>query len=145
MQTASRRGYPRSTWPKIQEWSAASSICAGKSTPASGSFPWFSASAVSFSVTMVALTLTSGQYGPKVIRHFLEDNRSKVSLGLFLGAYVYALLVLTGYRTQISHTWTVMTALLLALLAVIGFINFIHRTATDLQADEIVQRIGKGL
>ena len=31
---------------------------------------------VSFSVTMVALTLTSGQYGPKVLRHFLEDNSS---------------------------------------------------------------------
>lgn len=46
---------------------------------------------VSFSVTMVALTLTSGQYGPKVLRHFLEDNDSKISLGLFLGAYVYAL------------------------------------------------------
>ena len=38
---------------------------------------------VSFSVTMVALTLTSGQYGPKVLRHFLEDSDSKISLGLF--------------------------------------------------------------
>ena len=100
---------------------------------------------VSFSVTMVALTLTSGQYGPKVIRHFLEDNHSKISLGLFLGAYVYALVVLTGYTDSDRPNLTVLTALLFALSAVIGFINFIHRTATDLQADEIVQRIGKRL
>ncbi len=100
---------------------------------------------VSFSVTMVALTLTSGQYGPKVIRHFLEDNYSKISLGLFLGAYVYALVVLTGYTDSDRPNLTVLTALLFALFAVIGFINFIHRTATDLQADEIVQRIGKRL
>ncbi len=29
---------------------------------------------VVFSVTMVALTLTSGQYGPKVLRQFLSDR-----------------------------------------------------------------------
>ena len=100
---------------------------------------------VSFSVTMVALTLTSGQYGPKVIRHFLEDNYSKISLGLFLGAYVYALVVLTGYTDSDRPNLTVLAALLFALLAVVGFINFIHRTASELQADEIVQRIGDRL
>ena len=100
---------------------------------------------VSFSVTMVALTLTSGQYGPKVLRHFLEDNDSKISLGLFLGAYVYSLVVLTGYIETDRPHLTVLTGLLYALIAVIGFIRFIHRTATDLQADEIVERIGKRL
>ena len=100
---------------------------------------------VSFSVTMVALTLTSGQYGPKVLRHFLEDNSSKVSLGLFLGTYVYALVVLTGYSETDKPLITVLTALLLALFAVVGFIRFIHRTATDLQADEIVESIGQRL
>ncbi|MCG6899391.1 MAG: DUF2254 domain-containing protein [Gammaproteobacteria bacterium] len=100
---------------------------------------------VSFSVTMVALTLTSGQYGPKILRHFLEDNSSKVSLGLFLGAYVYALVVLTAYSETDRPHLTVLMALLLALFAVVGFIRFIHRTATDLQADEIVERIGQRL
>ena len=100
---------------------------------------------VSFSVTMVALTLTSGQYGPKVLRHFLEDNNSKVSLGLFLGTYVYALVLLTGYSETDKPHITVLTALLLALFAVVGFIRFIHRTATDLQADEIVESIGQRL
>ena len=100
---------------------------------------------VSFSVTMVALTLTSGQYGPKVLRHFLEDNSSKVSLGLFLGTYVYALVLLTGYSETDKPHITVLTALLLALFAVVGFIRFIHRTATDLQADEIVEGIGQRL
>jgi uncharacterized membrane protein len=100
---------------------------------------------VSFSVTMVALTLTSGQYGPKILRHFLEDNSSKVSLGLFLGTYIYALVVLTGYSEADKPHLTVLMALLLALFAVVGFIRFIHRTATDLQADEIVESIGQRL
>jgi uncharacterized membrane protein len=100
---------------------------------------------VAFSITMVALTLSSGQYGPKILRHFLEDNTSKISLGLFLGTFVYALVVLTGYvKTDQPHL-SVLTALLMALLAIVGFVNFIHRIATDLQADEIVQRIGARL
>ena len=72
---------------------------------------------VSFSVTMVALTLTSGQYGPKILRHFLEDNSSKVSLGLFLGTYIYALVVLTGYSEADKPHLTVLMALLLALFS----------------------------
>ncbi|MDX1595176.1 MAG: DUF2254 domain-containing protein [Gammaproteobacteria bacterium] len=97
---------------------------------------------VSFSITMVALTLTSGQYGPRVLRHFLEDNASKVSLALFLAAYVYALVVLTGFQETDRPHLTVIVALLLVLAALVGFIHFIHRIATDLQADQVIERIG---
>lgn len=100
---------------------------------------------VSFSVTMVALTLTSGQYGPKVLRQFLEDNDSKISLGLFFGTYVYSLIVLTGYLESDQPHLTVLGALLFAFVALLGFIRFIHLTATDLQADKIIQRIGRQL
>ena len=53
--------------------------------------------------------------------------------------------MLTGYIETDRPHLTVLTALLFALFAVVGFIRFIHRTATDLQADEIVKRIGKRL
>jgi uncharacterized membrane protein len=104
-----------------------------------------SVAGVSFSVTMVALTLTSGQYGPKILRHFLDENDSKTSLGLFLGAFVYSLVVLTGFASTDKPHLTVIVALLLALTALAGFIRFIHRTATDLQADKIVERLGSHL
>ncbi len=97
---------------------------------------------VAFSVTMVALTLTSGQYGPKILRNFLEDRFSKVTLGLFLGTYVYTLIVMTGYAELDSPRFTVLLSLLLAFLALTAFVGFIHRTATDLQADQIIHRIG---
>ena len=76
---------------------------------------------VTFSVTMVALTLTSGQYGPKVLRHFLEGRDSKLSLGLFLGTFIYALLVLAGLSGIDRPYLTVLAAMLLALLALTGF------------------------
>ncbi len=100
---------------------------------------------VAFSLTMVALTLTSGQYGPRIIRHFLEDTGSKLSLGLFLGVYVYALVVTTGYTSSDVARYSVLGAVVLAFLALVGFVGFIHRTATDLQADRIIERIGTQL
>ena len=100
---------------------------------------------VAFSVTMVALTLTSGQYGPKILRNLLEDNASKLSLGLFLGTYVYALIVLASYTHSDRPRFTVIIGILLAFIALIGFVRFIHQMATDLQADKIVQRIGGNL
>jgi len=97
---------------------------------------------VAFSVIIVALTLTSGQYGPKILRNFLDDNTSKLTLGLFLGTYVYTLIALTGFAPSDTPRFTVVCALLLAFFALIGFVSFIHHTATDLQADKIIHRIG---
>ena len=100
---------------------------------------------VAFSITMVSLTLTSGQYGPKVMRNFLEDNASKVTLGLFLGTYAYTLIALSGHGVIETPRFTVAVALILAFAALFGFVHFLHRTATDLQADQIVHRIGRQL
>lgn len=100
---------------------------------------------VVFSMTMVALTLTSGQYGPKVLRQFLSDWFSKISLGLFLGTSIYCLVTLSGYGDTDQPNITVMVALFLTILSLGGFIGFIHNTATDLQADKIIQRIGGDL
>ena len=97
---------------------------------------------VVFSVTMVALTLTSGQYGPKILRHFLGDKGSKVSLGMFLGTSLYCLLVLSRYNESDQPGITVIAALAMTIASLVGFIHFIHRTATDLQADQIIERIG---
>ncbi len=100
---------------------------------------------VAFSVTMVALTLTSGQYGPKILRQFLGDTAGKVSLGVYLGTCLYALVTLAAYVEGDRPRLTVLAALILMVLALAAFIQFIHRTATDLQADEIIRRIGGGL
>ncbi|MDP5070355.1 MAG: DUF2254 domain-containing protein [Congregibacter sp.] len=98
---------------------------------------------VSFSITMVALSMTSGQYGPKVMRYFLADTRSKVSIGLFFATALFALVVFVGVEEPLQPRLTVFAAVSLALLALMEFMRFIHRTSTDLQADEIIQRLGR--
>jgi uncharacterized membrane protein len=100
---------------------------------------------VVFSVTMVALTLTSGQYGPKILRQFFSDRASKISLGMFLGTSLYCLVIMASYADTDEPGITVVAALVLTILALVSFVSFIHRTATELQADQIIERIGNEL
>ncbi len=49
---------------------------------------------VVFSITIVALSLTSSQYTSRVLRNFMRDLRNQVVLGVFVGIYAYCLVVL---------------------------------------------------
>ena len=53
---------------------------------------------VSFSITIVALTLASQQFGPRILRSFLRDMGNQVVLGTFVSTFLYCLLVLRTVR-----------------------------------------------
>src|SRR5450432_143850 len=47
-----------------------------------------------FSITIVALTLASTQFGPRILRNFIRDVGTQVTLGTFVATFVYCILVL---------------------------------------------------
>src|SRR5437016_14176821 len=47
-----------------------------------------------FSITIVALTLASTQFGPRMLRNFVRDRGTQVTLGTFVATFVYAVLAL---------------------------------------------------
>ncbi|MGD0378172.1 MAG: DUF2254 family protein [Streptosporangiaceae bacterium] len=49
---------------------------------------------VVFSIVIVALTLTSTQFGPRMLRNFIRDRGTQVTLGTFVATFVYAVLAL---------------------------------------------------
>src|SRR5690606_23311280 len=49
---------------------------------------------VVFSITIVALTLASEQFGPRLLRNFMRDTGNQITLGTFLAAFLYCILVL---------------------------------------------------
>ncbi|WP_379548018.1 DUF2254 domain-containing protein [Qipengyuania sp. DSG2-2] len=53
-----------------------------------------------FSITLVAVTYASGNYGPRLLTNFLEDRGNQLSLSVFIGAFVYALIVLRSVRAE---------------------------------------------
>ena len=55
-----------------------------------------------FSITVLALQLASGQFSPRVLRTFLRDRSSKVTLGVTIGTFTYSLVVLQSVRSEAS-------------------------------------------
>lgn len=104
---------------------------------------------VVFSVTIVALTLASQQFGPRMMRNFIRDLGNQVTLGVFVATFVYSILTLVSI-TEVSHgtfiphlSITVTEALVLVDLAVL--IYFIHHIAKSIQLPEVIAGIARDL
>ena len=52
-----------------------------------------------FSITIAALSLASGQMGPRLLHNFTRDRGNQITLGAFIGTFVYALMVLRTVRS----------------------------------------------
>ena len=100
---------------------------------------------VTFSITIAALALASGQYTPRVLRTFMADRSNQVVLGTFVGVYAYCLVVLRTIRGGDEGTFipsvAVLAGFLLALVSVGVLIFFIHHIASALQASTILDRV----
>jgi uncharacterized membrane protein len=98
---------------------------------------------VSFSITVVAIALAASQYSSRLVGNFMRDRANQLVLGVFVGVFVYCLLVLRTIREQDSGSFVpslaVFTALVLSLVAVGCLIFFIHHVAASIQASSIIQ------
>src|ERR1035438_703106 len=103
---------------------------------------------VVFSIVIVALTLTSTQFGPRMLRNFIRDRGTQVTLGTFVATFVYAVLALgsigqggPAFVPKISITVTL--ALMVADLAVL--IYFLQHITTQIQLPQVIAGIAGDL
>ncbi len=99
-----------------------------------------------FSITMLTLSSASQQFGPRVLRNFMRDRWNQVTLGTFTGTFAYALIVLrTAGRKhggEFVPNLSVSFALVLAIVAVVVLVLFIHHVSVLIQAPQIVAKVG---
>ncbi|MBW3591787.1 MAG: DUF2254 domain-containing protein [Actinobacteria bacterium] len=105
---------------------------------------------VVFSLTLVALTLASSQFGPRLLRSFMADKANQVVLGTFIATFLYCLIVLRtvkspGQGPEFIPQISVTTGVLLAVASLGVLIYFIHHVAMSIQADVIVGRVAADL
>ena len=111
-----------------------------------------SVAAVTFSLTMVAVTTAAGQYGPRLISNFMRDRANQITLGTFLATFLYALLVLRNVSALqedgeigLVPSLSVLVALLLTLMSVGVLIHFIHHIPETLNVGTITSRVARKL
>src|SRR5512134_1596465 len=100
-----------------------------------------------FSITVVALQLTSSQFSPRVLRRFLEDRVTQVALGVFVATFVYAMTVLRSVRGEsvalpFVPRMSTTVAFVFVLGSIVMFIVYIDHIANSLRAANILATIG---
>lgn len=104
---------------------------------------------VVFSITVAALSLTSQQFGPRLLRNFLRDTGNQAALGTFLSTFLYCLIVLRTVRSVAEVRFVPHLAVTLgqalAVASVFVLVYFIHNVATSIQAGHLVREAGREL
>ncbi|PMB17032.1 DUF2254 domain-containing protein [Fischerella thermalis] len=110
-----------------------------------------SVTATAFSITIVALQLAASNFGPRILRNFMQDTGNQFVLGTFIGTFIYCLLVLRtvhgegdGYE-QFVPQFSVTVGILLAIFSVGVLIYFIHHASTIIQASQVIQNVSEDL
>jgi uncharacterized membrane protein len=104
---------------------------------------------VVFSITIVALTLASTQFGPRMLRTFIRDRGTQVTLGTFVATFVFCILALGSVSSAPAQEFvphlSVSLALLLTLVDLGVLIYFINHVAKSIQITEVIHGIARDL
>lgn len=102
-----------------------------------------------FSITLVALQLASSQFGPRLLRNFMQDTGNQIVLGTFIATFIYCLLVLRSIRGEDYNVFvpqiSVTVGIILVLTSIGVLIYFIHHASTSIQAENVIAEVGEEL
>ncbi|NIP37940.1 MAG: DUF2254 domain-containing protein [Candidatus Dadabacteria bacterium] len=104
---------------------------------------------VVFSVSIVALTLAAGQFGPRILINFMRDTGNQIVLGTFIATFVYCLIVLRtiegGNDNAFIPNLSISFAGILAVLSIGVLIYFIHHAASSIHVSNLLTHISRDL
>lgn len=102
-----------------------------------------------FSIVIVALQLASSQFGPRLMRNFMQDRGNQVVLGTFIATFIYCLLVLRTVRGDNYGVFVpqiaVTVGILLAIASIGVLIYFIHHASVSIQVWNVIQEVSHDL
>jgi uncharacterized membrane protein len=108
------------------------------------------AASVTFSLAAVALSISSQQYGSRVLRNFMRDKVTQFLLGTFVSTFLYCVLVVrtirgSDYSGGFVPAVSVTVAIAMALASLVLLVYFIHHISTSIQASHIVRVIAEDM
>lgn len=114
---------------------------------------------VVFSNTLAAVTYASGQFGPRLLGDFTRDRGNQTTLGIFIGTYLYCLVVLRTIRSAaetsaetggavrdafVPHA-AMFGGLALAIVSTAVLIYFVHHVTTGIHINTVIAQVGRRL
>lgn len=104
---------------------------------------------VVFSITLVALTLASSEFGSRLLRNFMNDRLNQVVLGTYIATFIFCILILRVVKgvddNEFIPNISILVAIIISIANIILLIVYIHHIAVSIQADYIITDVGKNL
>jgi uncharacterized membrane protein len=104
---------------------------------------------VTFSITVVALSLASSQFGPRLLSSFMRDRGNQLVLGTFIATFLFCILALgfgrSGLEEVVVPKASATVAVLLAVASLAVLIYFIHHVASSIRAEHVVDAVAQDL
>lgn len=111
---------------------------------------------VTFSITILAVSFASSNFGPRLISNFMRDRGNQFTLGTFVGTFAFCLIILATVRgMSVAESGdtvgsfvpyiSVITAVGLALGCIVVLIYYIHHIAETINIENIIADIGHRL
>jgi len=116
---------------------------------------------VTFSMTILSISHTTGQVGPRLLNNFMRDKGNQFTLGVFISTFLYCLMVLrtvrnaetappnAGKNIELMGAFVPHVAIIVGLLAAICsvgvLIYFIHHVPESIHVSNIVAGVGREL
>ncbi len=102
-----------------------------------------------FAITVAVMVLASSNYGPRILRTFMQDTGNQIVLGTFVATFLYCLIVLRSVRDIdemhfVPHIATTF-AIVLAVANIGVLIYFIHHIAASIQVSTIIVEVRREL
>lgn len=100
---------------------------------------------VSFSITIASLTLASQQFGPRLLRNFMQHYLNQLVIGIFISTFLYCVMILQFTNSMDDEGFvpviSMITLLVLVIVNLMVLVFFIHHTASSMQADAIISDV----
>ena len=111
---------------------------------------------VTFSMTILSISYTTSQIGPRLLKNFMRDTGNQITLGVFISTFLYCLMVLRTVRDGESQGLdiemaafvphiAIIVGILMAIASVGVLIFFIHHIPESIHISNIVAGIGGDL
>ncbi|WP_145360452.1 DUF2254 domain-containing protein [Alienimonas californiensis] len=127
----------------------ATTVSAGQTTVSTIAGASVTVTGVVFSITMVTLSLTTNQFGPRLIRAFMADRTAQITLGAWVSTSLYCLIILRLIRgleggAIVPHI-SVLASVVLATVDLAILVYFVHHTAEMVQPSHVVREVAGDL
>lgn len=96
---------------------------------------------ITFSLLLLAVQQSAAALTSQVLDQFVRRRDNQVYFGVFVGASVYALLILSANSTQVTPVFGASVALLVAIGALVSLVLLLYSTLNQMRPIRIVEAI----